>query len=53
MAFSVHGLRASYRPGVASEGGPQQQQPRDAPKKGWLYSLNNVVAGDRPETVTL
>lgn len=52
VAFSVHGLRASDRPGVASEGAPQQQQ-REMPKKGWLSSLNTVVVGDRPETATL
>eukprot|EP00903_Cladosiphon_okamuranus_P019670 g18080.t2 len=52
VAFSVHGLGASDRPGVASEGVSQQQ--REAPaKKGWLSSFNTVVVGDRPETVTL
>lgn len=55
VAFSVHGLGASDRPGVASEGGPAgQQQQRELFKKGWLSSLNNVVVGgDRPEIVTL
>lgn len=54
VAFSVHGLLPSDRPGgggAASEGGPAQQ--REAPKKGWLSSLNTVVAGDRPDTVVL
>eukprot|EP00752_Nemacystus_decipiens_P017766 g15928.t1 len=51
VAFSVHGLAASDRPGVASEGTPAQA--REVFKKGWLSSLNNVVVGDRPETVTL
>ena len=54
VAFSVHGLGASDRPGVASEGGPAGQQQRELFKKGWLSSLNNVVVGgDRPEIVTL
>lgn len=55
VAFSVHGLGASDRPGVASEGGPAgQQQQRELVKRSWLSSLNNVVVGgDRPEIVTL
>lgn len=53
VAFSVHGLGASDRPGVASEGGSQQQQREAHAKKGWLSSLNTAVVGDRPETVTL
>lgn len=60
VAFSVHGLLgASDRAGVASEGaaaGPAAQQTQRevvTVKKGWLSSLNNVVVGDRPETVTL
>lgn len=51
VAFSVHDLgSSSSRWGMLSEG-PSQQ--REAPKKGWLSSLNNAVVGDRQETVTL
>lgn len=50
IAFSVHGLgSSSSRWGSLSEGPAQ----REAPKKGWLSSLNNAVVGDRQDTVTL
>lgn len=61
FAFSVHGLggskiaaNKSLRGMMASEVAPhQQQQQKEAPKKGWLSSLNTAVVGERQEVVTL